>query len=64
MQVSVVRRAGRPEIITVELPLGKALAVGWCPFGGREQTCISPTTAAGILLIKTVLTPGPVMVPP
>jgi hypothetical protein len=32
--------------------------------GGKEQTCMSPATAAGWPPIKTVLTPGPVMVPP
>lgn len=64
MQVSVVRKAGTPPINTVELPAVNALDVGWCPLGGNEQICISPTTAAGCPPIITVLTPGPIMVPP
>jgi len=38
MHASVVRTAGRPAINTPVLPLGKTLTVGWCAFGGREQT--------------------------
>jgi hypothetical protein len=64
MQVSVLRTEGRPPIRTVALPAGKGLDVGWCPDGGSEQTCRSPATAAGMLPISTVATPGPVTTPP
>jgi hypothetical protein len=64
MQESVVLIAGMPPINTVALPIGKALEVGWWPLGGSEHTCMSPATEAGIPPIKTVDTPGPVMVPP
>jgi hypothetical protein len=60
----VVRKAGRPEMSTPVLPLGKTLTVGWCAFGGKEQTWVSPATAAGLPPTSTLLTPGPVMVPP
>jgi hypothetical protein len=32
--------------------------------GGKAQTWVSPATAAGIPAIKTVATPGPMIVPP
>jgi len=64
MQASDVRNAGMPPINTVALPIGKGLAVGWWAFGGSEQTCMSPATAAGIPPVKTVPTPGPTIVPP
>jgi hypothetical protein len=62
--VSEVRSAGMPPIITVPEPLGNGLAVGWCAFGGNEHTCWSVATAAGMLPISTVDTPGPTIVPP
>ena len=64
MHVSVVRRAGIPPIITVELPIGKGLTVGKCAGGGITQTWLSVAIAAGIPPISTVGTPGPIMVPP
>ena len=63
-QASVVLIAGLPPINTVVLPMGKGLTVGWWPTGGSEQACRSPATAAGNPPIKTVGTPGPVMIPP
>ena len=38
IQTSPTRTAGLPPIITETLPIGKGLDVGWCEFGGREQT--------------------------
>src|SRR5689334_3640878 len=64
MQVSLVRSAGRPPISTVVLPDGNALEVTWPVLAGITQTCESPATAAGMLPISTVETPGPMMVPP
>lgn len=57
-QVSPTRRAGRPDIIAVELPIGNGLTVGTWPGGGIGQTCKSPTTAAGLPPIITVGTPS------
>jgi hypothetical protein len=52
-----MRAAGLLLIITVVEPIAMVS-------GGPTQTSISPTTEAGMLLIKTVGTPGPVIGPP
>ena len=64
MHGSMIRIAGFPQISTVALPIGNALAVGWWAMGGSEQMCMSPATLAGIPPISTVGAPGPTIVPP
>jgi hypothetical protein len=64
MHASVVRSAGLPAIKTVGLPAGNGLTVGTWAGGGMTQVCKSPATAAGWPPTSTVLTPGPVTVPP
>src|SRR3954447_20860694 len=55
--VSPMRAAGRLPIITFAEPIAMAS-------GGPVHTHMSPTTAAGMPLISTVGTPGPVIGPP
>lgn len=64
IHASDVRIAGLPSIITVALPIGNGLDVGWCALGGSTHTCVSPATAAGMPPIITVGAPGPTIVPP
>src|SRR3954465_7214508 len=52
-----MRGAGRLPIITFAEPMAMVS-------GGPVQTHMSPTTAAGMPLISTVGTPGPVIGPP
>jgi hypothetical protein len=61
--VSPKRIAGFLPIITVVLPMANAPVVTpvEAPAG---HTNISPATAAGILSISTVASPGPVITPP
>jgi hypothetical protein len=54
---SPMRAAGIPPIITVADPMAMVS-------GGPMQVQLSPTTAAGMLPINTVGTPGPTMGPP
>lgn len=54
---SPMRAAGVPPIITVVEPIAIVS-------GGPTQTSMSPTTDAGMLPIKTVGAPGPVIGPP
>jgi hypothetical protein len=43
---------------------GVVVGCGVAGVGTIAQICISPTTAAGIPAIITLLTPGPITVPP
>src|SRR5688572_11256116 len=63
--MSPTRAAGRPAISTVGQPGGR-IGLGGCgpAGGGTGQVCRSPRTAAGMLPIRTVATPGPVITPP
>jgi hypothetical protein len=64
--ISPTRSNGLPPTITVELPAVKGVVVG-CGVAGVgtiAHKCISPTTAAGIPAISTLLTPGPITDPP